>query len=133
MKNSSEERKQQLLTIFNAAVAAVSGQQAVELAIDDDSAYEPDTIIAVGKAAVGMCRGALNRFPDAKQAFVVTKYDHADEDILSRLNVTVMETAHPVPVLQSHKDGAELRALIQRLNIKSRLFVSYTNLTLLSK
>jgi glycerate 2-kinase len=123
MKNSSEERKQQLLTIFNAAVAAVSGQQAVELAIDDDSAYEPDTIIAVGKAAVGMCRGALNRFPDAKQAFVVTKYDHADEDILSRLNVTVMETAHPVPDLQSLKAGAELRALIQRLNSQSRLLL----------
>ena len=123
MKNSSEERKQQLLTIFNAAVAAVSGQQAVELAIDDDSAYEPDTIIAVGKAAVGMCRGALNRFPDAKQAFVVTKYDHADEDILSRMNVTVMETAHPVPDLLSLKAGAELRALIQKLNSQSRLLL----------
>ena len=123
MKNSSEERKQQLLTIFNAAVAAVSGQQAVELAIDDDSAYEPDTIIAVGKAAVGMCRGALNRFPDAKQAFVVTKYDHADEDILSRMNVTVMETAHPVPDLLSLKAGAELRVLIQKLNSQSRLLL----------
>ena len=123
MKNSSEERKQQLLTIFNAAVAAVSGQQAVELAIDDDSAYEPDTIIAVGKAAVGMCRGALNRFPEAKQAFVVTKYNHADEDILSRMNVTVMETAHPVPDLLSLKAGAELCALIQKLNSQSRLLL----------
>lgn len=124
MKNfSSEERKQQLLAIFNAAVAAVSGQQAVERAIDNDSAYEPDTIIAVGKAAVGMCRGALNRFPDTKQAFVVTKYDHADEDILSRLNVTVMETAHPVPDLQSLRAGAELRSLVQSLAADSRLLL----------
>ncbi|MFT4607848.1 MAG: glycerate 2-kinase, partial [Chitinophagales bacterium] len=120
---STKKRKQQLLTIFDAAVAAVSGQQAVEHAIDNDSAYDPDTIIAVGKAAVGMCRGALNRFPDAKQAFVVTKYDHADADILSRQNVTVMETAHPVPDRQSLKAGAELRSLVQSLAADSRLLL----------
>jgi glycerate 2-kinase len=120
---STDKRKQQLLTIFDAAVAAVSGQQAVEHAIDNDSAFEPDTIIAVGKAAVGMARGALNRFPNAKQAFVVTKYDHADEDILSRQNVTVMETAHPVPDQQSLKAGAELRSLVQSLAADSRLLL----------
>jgi glycerate 2-kinase len=120
---SSKERKQQLLTIFDAAVAAVSGQQAVEHAIDNDSAYDPDTVIAVGKAAVGMCRGALNRFPNAKQAFVVTKYDHADVDILSRQNVTVMEAAHPVPDQQSLKAGAELRSIVQSLAADSRLLL----------
>jgi len=124
MKNfSAEKRKQHLLTIFNAAVSAVSGQQAVEHAIDNDSAYDPETIIAVGKAAVGMCRGALNRFPNAKQAFVVTKYDHADDDILSRQNVTVMETAHPVPDSQSLKAGDELRSLLQSLAADSRLLL----------
>lgn len=124
MKNlSAEKRKQQLLTIFDAAVAAVSGQQAVEHAIDNDRAFDPDTIIAVGKAAVGMCRGALNRFPNAKQAFVVTKYDHADEDILSRQNVTVMETAHPVPDQQSLKAGDELRSLVQSLAADSQLLL----------
>jgi glycerate 2-kinase len=120
---STDKRKQQLLTIFDAAVAAVSGQQAVEHAIDNDSAFEPDTIIAVGKAAVGMARGALNRFPNAKQAFVVTKYDHADDDILSRQNVTVLETSHPVPDLQSLKAGAELRSLVQGLAADSRLLL----------
>jgi len=124
MKNVlAEKRKQQLNTIFNAAVSAVSGQPAVENAIDKDSVYDPDTIIAVGKAAVGMCRGALNRFPDVKQAFVVTKYDHADADILSRQNVTVMESAHPVPDSQSLKAGAELRALVQNLGADSRLLL----------
>lgn len=120
---STKKRKQQLLAIFEEAVAAVSGQQAVEYAIDNDNAYEPDTIIAVGKAAVGMCRGALNRFPNAKQAFVVTKYDHADEDILSRQNVTVMETAHPVPDQQSLKAGTELCSLVQSLATDSRLLL----------
>lgn len=119
----AEKRKQQLHILFNAAVSAVSGQSAVENAIDHDSAYAPDTIIAVGKAAVGMCRGALNRFPNAKQAFVVTKYDHADEDIVSRQNVIVMESAHPVPDSKSLQAGAELRALVQSLTADSRLLL----------
>jgi glycerate 2-kinase len=124
MKNpSAVKRKQHLLTIFNAAVSAVSGQQAVEHAIDNDSAYDPETIIAVGKAAVGMCCGALNRFPNARQAFIVTKYDHADDDILSRQNVTVMETAHPVPDSQSLKAGVELHRLVESLSADSKLLL----------
>ena len=122
-KPSAKQRKQHLLTIFNAAVSAVSGQQAVEYAIDNDSAYDPETIIAVGKAAVGMCRGALNRFPNVQQAFVVTKYNHADEDILSRQNVTVRETAHPVPDSQSLRAGAELCSLVQSLSADSKLLL----------
>jgi hydroxypyruvate reductase len=39
------------------------------------------------------------------------------------MNVTVMETAHPVPDLLSLKAGAELRALIQKLNSQSRLLL----------
>jgi len=122
-KPSAKQRKQHLLTIFNAAVSAVSGQQAVEYAIDNDSAYDPETIIAVGKAAVGMCRGALNRFPNVQQAFVVTKYNHADKDILSRQNVTVRETAHPVPDSQSLRAGAELCSLVQSLSADSKLLL----------
>ena len=120
---SATKRKQNMLTIWDAAVSAVSGQQAVENAIANDSAFQPDTVIAVGKAAVGMCRGALTRFPDIKQAFVVTKYDHADDDILSRHNVTVMETAHPVPDQQSLKAGAELLSMVKNLSSDSKLLL----------
>ena len=124
---SAEKRKQDMKTIWDAAVSAVSGQQAVEHAIANDStnssAFQPDTVIAVGKAAVGMCRGALTSFPDIKQAFVVTKYDHADEDILSRQNVKVMETAHPVPDQQSLKAGTELLSFVRNLNSDSQLLL----------
>ncbi|MFT5657359.1 MAG: glycerate 2-kinase [Gammaproteobacteria bacterium] len=121
--HSAEKRKQDLHTIWDAAVSAVSGQQAVEHAIANDTGFQPDTVIAVGKAAVGMCRGALTSFPDVQQAFVVTKYNHADEEILSRSNVTVMETAHPVPDQQSLKAGAELLALVKKMNADSRLLM----------
>ena len=120
---SAEKRQQDMKKIWDAAVSAVSGQQAVENAIANDSAFQPDAVIAVGKAAVGMCHGALTSFPNVRQAFVVTKYDHADEDILSCKNVIVMETAHPVPDQQSLKAGAELLSFVQKLGSDSQLLL----------
>lgn len=120
---SADKRNQNIKIIWNAAVSAVSGQQSVEHAIAHDRVFRPDSVIAVGKAAVGMCRGALTRLPDVKQALVVTKYDHADEDMLSRPNVTVMETAHPVPDQQSLKAGTALLSFVQGLNADSQLLL----------
>jgi hydroxypyruvate reductase len=70
---SSDDRKQVLKTIWDAAIDAVSGQQAVENAIANDSPWQADLVIAVGKAAVGMCRGALNSVAGRCEAIVVTK------------------------------------------------------------
>lgn len=119
---SAQQRKQNLLTIWQAAVSAVSGEQAVERAILIDTGFQPDQIIAVGKAAVGMCRGALNQYPDCK-ALVVTKYDHADEDILGRANVRVIESAHPIPDQQSLDAGNAMLNCVGRLAPDSRLLL----------
>lgn len=119
---SAQQRKQHLLTIWQAAVSAVSGEQAVERAILTDAGFQPDQIIAVGKAAVGMCRGALNRYPDCK-ALVVTKYDHADKDILGRSNVQVIESAHPIPDQQSLDAGNAMIDCIRNLAPGSRLLL----------
>lgn len=119
---SNKQRKQNLLTIWQAAVSAVSGEQGVERAISIDAEFQPDQIIAVGKAAVGMCRGALNQYPDCK-ALVVTKYDHADEDILGRANVRVIESAHPIPDQQSLDAGNAMLDCIRKLAPDSRLLL----------
>jgi len=95
--SSAENRKQALKTIWDAAIEAVSGQQAVENAIARDNPYQPDLIISVGKAATGMCRGALNSLARPCEAIVVTKYEHADDDIRSREGVRVIESGHPIP------------------------------------
>lgn len=119
---SSAQRKQDLLTIWQAAVSAVSGEQAVERAILSDTEFKPDQIIAVGKAAVGMCRGALNQYPDC-EALVVTKYHHADEDILGRVNVRVIESAHPIPDQQSLDAGNAMLDCVASLGGNSRLLL----------
>ncbi len=119
---TAEKRKQDLQTIWQAAVSAVSGEQAVANAIAADAVFKPDQIIAVGKAAVGMCRGALNQYNEC-QALIVTKYGHADEDILCRNNTEVIESAHPIPDQQSLEAGNAMLECVRNLSSDSRLLL----------
>jgi glycerate 2-kinase len=121
--NSGEKREQALITIWNAAVAAVSGQAAVEKAIANDSDFRPDLVIAVGKAAVGMCRGALDSLEGLHEAIVVTKYEHADDEIRSREGVTLIESGHPIPDQHSLDAGAALLNRVQSMPAGSRLLL----------
>ena len=109
---ASDSTKQALIQIWEAAVDAVSGYQAVANAIATDSPFSPDLVLAVGKAAVGMCQGALDNLPPC-DALVVTKYDHADADILARDRVKVIEAAHPIPDQKSLEAG---KALLERMH-----------------
>ena len=93
---TADTRKKQLGQLFDAAVSAVSGRQAVTNAIAEDAAFSPCLIIAVGKAAVGMTLGALDEWPDCA-AVVITKYGHVTDEFDAFPSVRVMEAAHPVP------------------------------------
>ena len=121
--SANENRKQVLQSIWDAAIAAVSGQQAVENAIAADSPYQPDLIIAVGKAAVGMCRGALNSQKGPCEAIIVTKREHADDDIRSLERITLIESGHPIPDQQSLEAGALLLDRVSNMHRDSRLLV----------
>ena len=121
--SANENRKQALQSIWDAAIAAVSGQRAVENAIAADPSYQPDLIIAVGKAAVGMCRGALNCQKGSCEAIVVTKHEHADDDIRSLERITVIESGHPIPDQQSLEAGALLLDRVSNMHRDSRLLV----------
>jgi glycerate 2-kinase len=121
--SQGEIRNQALKTIWASAIAAVSGQQAVENAIATDTPYHPDLIIAVGKAAVGMARGALNCQKGCCEAIVVTKHEHADDDIRSRERVTVIESGHPIPDQQSLQAGSLLLDRVSSMDEDSRLLM----------
>jgi len=100
----SESRKSTLIKLWQAAIEAVSGYQAVANALNADSAFRPDQVIAVGKAASGMCLGALDNLPVC-DALVVTKYDHTEAELRERERVTVVESAHPIPDQKSLDAG----------------------------
>ena len=118
----SESRKMALIKLWEAAIEAVSGYQAVANALQADSAFRPDQVIAVGKAASGMCLGALDNLP-ACDALVVTKYDHAEAQLQEREGVTVLESAHPIPDQKSLEAGHILLERTFTMEPDSRLLL----------
>jgi len=120
---SSENRKKALKAIWDAAIAAVSGAQAVENAIAADTPYQPDLIIAVGKAAVGMCRGAMNCQTGSCEAIIVTKHEHADDELRSRERITLVESGHPIPDRLSLQAGSLLLDKVSTMSQDGRLLM----------
>ncbi len=119
---STQSRQQKLTRIWEAAIASVSGSQAVLNALDADSPFIPDLIVAVGKAAAGMCAGALQRFPGC-EALVVTKYDHSDDSLRRLENVEVIESAHPIPDQNSLEAGRALLSRMRAMSQESRVLL----------
>lgn len=115
-------REQTILEIWQAAIAAVSGRQAVLNALAADSEFAPDLVMAVGKAASGMCRGALQRFPDCA-ALVVTKYQHSDPVLCANQRVRVIESAHPIPDQHSLDAGRALLGRMRSMPAGSRVLL----------
>ena len=120
--SAAEDRRETLLEIWQAAIDAVGGQAAVVNAIDRDPEFNPDYILAVGKAAAGMCLGALERFPGCP-ALVVTKYGHSDESLASLPDVEIIESAHPIPDKNTLAAGRALLRKMKSMGKKSRVLM----------
>jgi hydroxypyruvate reductase len=118
----SDTRNEAINLIWNAAVTAVSGYQAVANALSVDDDFHPDLVLAVGKAAAGMCLGALDYLPPC-DALVVTKYEHADAAILARDRVKVIESAHPIPDQKSLEAGQALLERMRSMPADSRVLM----------
>jgi len=119
---AAESRKATLLELWRAAIGAVSGYQAVANALQSDSAFQPNQIIAVGKAASGMCLGALDNLSPC-HALVVTKYDHVDAALREREGVSILEAAHPTPDQNSLAAGRAMLELTFTMPADSRLLL----------
>ena len=120
--SDSSTRKQSLVKLWDAAIAAVAGRQAVKNALASDPEFKPDLIIAVGKAAAGMCLGARDLLPDC-EALVVTKYDHADDELTALSRLTLIESAHPLPDQNSLNAGQLLLDRVAEMSPQSRLLM----------
>ncbi len=118
----SETRSSALDSIWEVAIEAVSGYPAVANALQADPAYRPEQIFAVGKAAAGMCLGAIDNLPPC-DALVVTKYGHADAELQARERVTVLEAGHPIPDQNSLAAGHALLESTFTMPADSRLLV----------
>ncbi len=86
-----------MLDLFQAAVARVEGRAATVAALTDRVPSET-ALLAVGKAADAMARGAAACLgDDLVTGLVVTKYAHGDARFWRDTPVAYRESAHPVP------------------------------------
>lgn len=104
------QARQDLLTIYQAALAAVHGREAVSRDLRQHPlGRTPCRLVAIGKAAAAMTQGALDVLGDGiVEGLVITKYGHGDTALAERF--TCLEAGHPVPDQASLEAG---RALIE--------------------
>jgi len=105
--------------LWQIGVEAVRGGPAVAVALAQRPDFEPDRIIAIGKAACDMARPALEAYPGA-QALIVTKHGHVTD--MPRL-VPILSAGHPIPDAASLQAGAALLRFVQASPPESRLLV----------
>ncbi len=115
--------KAQLISMFNAGISAVSGRESVINALKRTSNFKPDMIVAVGKAASGMCLGAQAVLGSDIPALVATKYGHGDPALIDNPVVSTIESGHPIPDENSLKAGQMLLDTVSAMSADSTLLL----------
>jgi glycerate 2-kinase len=88
------QRRQQLLQIYQHALNAVSGEKAVARFLAEHPFAESYSLIAIGKAAAAMAKGADRAH--VRRGLVITKHGHSDPS-LSPSVFRQFESSHPIP------------------------------------
>jgi hydroxypyruvate reductase len=114
--------RRQLLQIFQAAVDAVNGRTRVRAYLERQALAAPVYLIAAGKAACAMARGAQEVLgPGIVDALIVTKDGHAET-----LPWPVLEAGHPVPDERSLAAGAALLRFVHALPLDARVLALWS-------
>jgi len=108
----SDAERELLLDCYRAALGAVEGRAAVARALRRRPlAPGPVRLIAVGKAAAAMARGAVDVLGDAVAGgVVVTREGYADPELPGLAPLRQLESSHPVPDERSLAAGEALVA-----------------------
>jgi len=108
-----------LLEALHAAIQAVHGQSTVRDWLQAHPCHEPVHVIAFGKAACAMVRGAHEALGSLLvSAFIVTKHGHAEP-----LPWPVLEAGHPLPDARSLAAGEALHAYVRQLPAAATVLV----------
>jgi hydroxypyruvate reductase len=111
MTDPDSPTRRLLLELFQAGVQAVDGRQCVRRFLAAEPISTEVYVIAVGKAACSMARGAHEALgPQIRDALVVTREGYADA-----LPWPVVEAGHPVPDARSLAAGETLVRFIAAL------------------
>lgn len=115
--------RDQLLTLYAAALDAVNGSRCVGAYLQDHPLSDrPVVLLAMGKAAAAMAAGACEVLgPRIYDGLVITKEGHVDHALPDCL--TVLEAAHPVPDERCLKAGQAVITLLEQLSPEAQLLV----------
>ena len=112
--------RRELLEIYAQALRAVEGRAAVRAHLAARQFAGPCCVIAIGKAAASMYRGAQDALGDGiVRGLVITKRGHAAE-LKPSACLRIIESGHPVPDMQSLVAGQALLELLAELPAPSR-------------
>lgn len=113
------DRRSDLLGILAAAIEAVNGANAVQRRLGDLDLADPVWLIAYGKAACAMARGAHEALGSRiREAFVATKRGAAEE-----LPWPVLEAGHPMPDESSLEAGRQLEAFCAQIPVEATVLL----------
>ena len=87
-----------LLTIYKAALAAVHGRRCVAEWLQQYPQVGSCYVLAIGKAAAAMATGALDALGDQLDGMlVITRHGYADPVLATDKRIIQLEAGHPVP------------------------------------
>ncbi|MFT6304005.1 MAG: glycerate 2-kinase [Granulosicoccus sp.] len=111
---TSDSRAWLLRKLFQAGVNAVSGYEATRRVLMEEELPDRVYLVALGKAADSMARGALSVIDDRLvSGLVVTKHCHLSDELDTDTRLTCIESGHPVPDDASLQAGLELKKFVQ--------------------
>lgn len=111
--------RDKLLSIFHAAVNAVSGNKVVKKEIESGEYPQQFHVIAIGKAADAMLHGIIETESENSKrilsALLITKHHHISDESRADQRIICIESDHPVPQQATIKAGEQLLAYLQKL------------------
>jgi len=113
--------RQQLIKLFLEGVDAVKGEVCVSQWLNDHPIKGPVHLLAIGKAAASMSRGALQVLPQQiEDGLLITKTGHCES--LAQ-GIDCLEAAHPMPDQSSLTAGRQLLHFVQAIPPHSQTLV----------
>lgn len=116
-----DNTRNDLLTIFQAALNAVAGKTAVERELLNNNYKRFSYFVAIGKAAEAMLSGVPDK--QIKSALLISKHDHISEESYSNTKITCIESDHPIPKIASIDAGSSLIEYLENLPKKEPILL----------
>jgi hydroxypyruvate reductase len=120
----ADPRRDLLLDLFRAALAAIDGRRRVRAALAGSQGTEPVSALAVGKAAPAMMLGAADALGARLSRGLVVAVDGAiPAELREQARVTCLEAGHPRPDARSLEAGDALLAFAAATPARSRVLL----------